>query len=121
MRFIFAFLLIFAVVFTPEIQAATTEEINIPALVESIYIAEGGAKAKKPFGILSVPCNGYDECKKICSNTVRNNLIRWDKAGRPGEFIEFLADRYCPPSVDLRGNINWKRNVKSIYARKNHR
>lgn len=89
-------------------------------ITEAIYWVEGGAQAKKPYGVLSVPCNTKQECRKIAFNTVRNNHRRWLRAGRPGEFLNFLADRYCPPSVDKQGNINWKRNIKSILQRSTH-
>ena len=89
-------------------------EINIPAMVDAIYRAEGSERAVKPFGILSVPCNSYAECRKICTNTVRNNIRRWKNAGSPGNYIDFLGNRYCPPSAHEL-NRNWVRNVRAIY------
>lgn len=86
-------------------------------VTDAIYLAEGGARAKKPFGILSVPCYDYETCRVIAYNTVRNNFKRWQAAGRPGEYLDFLADKYCPPSVDPQGNRNWKRNVRAILRR----
>lgn len=89
-------------------------------IVDAIYLAEGGAKAKKPFGILSVECSDYADCRKVCFNTVRNNWFRWEKAGRPGEYLEFLARRYCPVGAanDPRGlNRNWLGNVQGIIER----
>ncbi|MGA1979495.1 MAG: hypothetical protein ABSG99_02865 [Sedimentisphaerales bacterium] len=47
--------------------------------------------------------------------TIVKNRCRWEFAGRPGEFIDFLGDRYCPASVDSKGNKNWKINVKYFY------
>jgi hypothetical protein len=47
-------------------------------------------------------------------NTIRNNHTRWIRAGKPGKFLDFLADRYCPKSADPVGNRNWKKNVRSI-------
>lgn len=82
-------------------------------VVNAIYIAEGGAKAIKPFGILSVPCNGYAECRQICLNTVRNNWKRWQNAGNPGSFIEYLGSRYAPVEAHPL-NRNWVPNVKKI-------
>ena len=35
-------------------------------IVNAIYKAEGGSKAVKPFGILSVHCAGYDDCRQVC-------------------------------------------------------
>lgn len=108
-----ALLLIFAGAFIPAARA----EINQKALVDAIYIAEGKERAKKPFGILSVPCSGYADCRRICENTVRNNLKRWERKGRPGDFINFLGARYAPvPAHPL--NANWARNVRALYERK---
>lgn len=82
-------------------------------VVDAIYRAEGGAKAKKPFGILSVPCSDFTDCQRICKNTVRNNYVRWIKAGRPGEFIDFLGSRYAPVGVHPL-NRHWVKNVNAI-------
>jgi hypothetical protein len=95
--------------------------LNAPSneqIADAIYKAEGGAKAKVAYGILSVRVKNEAEARQVCLRTIRNNRARWIKAGRPGEYINFLADRYCPPSVDKIGNINWKHNVK-YFLRKN--
>lgn len=86
-------------------------------VVGAIYRAEGGPKARKPFGVLSVPCKGYEECREICYATVRNNYLRWVAAGRKGEYLEFLAAKYAPVGAgnDPRGlNKNWLGNVRSF-------
>ena len=43
--------------------------------------------------------------------TIVNNRKRWLRAGRPCNFITWLARRYCPASVDPVGHINWIENV----------
>lgn len=88
--------------------------LDAERLADAIYKAEGGDKAKAPYGILSVKVANREEARRVCINTIRNNLKRWEKAGKPGDYIDFLADRYCPPSVDQIGNKNWKRNVKAL-------
>lgn len=96
-------------------------EIPVTAIVDAIYQAEGGEKAKKPFGILSVPCNGYSECRKICENTVRNNYRRWQDSNQSVTYLEFLALRYAPIGVsnDPKNlNPNWLKNVRSILKSK---
>jgi hypothetical protein len=92
-------------------SAQESQEAYFNQVVDAIYLAEGGAKAKKPFGILSVPCSGYASCRRICLNTVRNNYKRWQNAGKPGEFLAFLASRYAPIEVHPL-NKNWLPNVR---------
>lgn len=91
-------------------------------IVNSIYLAEGGSKTKYPFGIKSIQTNGNKEfARRICSNTVENNWIRWQKAGKTNDFIEFLGNRYCPVSDknDTNGlNKNWKKNVQANLNKK---
>ncbi len=90
-------------------------QAEIDKIVDAIYKTEGGTKARKPFGILSVPCNGYAECRRICENTIRNNHKRWMKSERNRvDFLTFLAGRYCPKSVDPVGHKNWIKNMRRI-------
>ena len=90
-------------------------EYNDHAIADAIYYAEG-EKASKPFGILSVECEGYNECRKICLNTIRNNRKRYSDYGykKFDTYLEFLSSRYAPIGVknDPRGlNKNWLKNV----------
>jgi hypothetical protein len=89
-------------------------------IVNSIYLAEGGSKTKYPYGIKSIQTNGNKEfARRICSNTVENNWIRWQKAGKTNDFIEFLGARFCPLSDkgDIEKlNKNWVRNVKYLLS-----
>ena len=89
-------------------------------VVAAIYKAEGGANTRYPYGIKSVDCGGdVSKARKICFNTVRNNYIRWQAAGKTNDFIQFLGARYCPIGAkdDPRNlNSNWVRNVKKILA-----
>jgi hypothetical protein len=100
-------------------------EPNFDHIVHSIYLAEGGSRAKHLYGIVSVPYKNPIEARKICLNTVKNNYHRWIKAGRPGTFIEFLGSRYCPTKGKLRPaekrlNKYWVSNVKHFYERKSY-
>ena len=85
-------------------------------VVEAIYISEGGENTAYPYGIKlqsyphDVPRSQH--ARKVCVATVLKNHQRWIDSGMQGDFIDFLADRYCPPSVDPQGNKNWKKNVK---------
>jgi hypothetical protein len=95
---------------------ALTAAAKMPAAeasryADAIYQAEGGPRAKVPYGILSVKVRDAAEARKACIRTVQRNHDRWEAAGRPGYFLHFLADSYCPPSADPVGNRNWKANV----------
>ena len=77
-------------------------------IADCIYKIEGGAKTKWPYGIMSVKTTNP---RQVCINTVKNNFIRWQAAGSKGDYLEFLADRYCPASADPVGHANWLRNI----------
>ena len=79
----------------------TTHALAIDAnrIADAIYKVEGGSKAKAPYGILSIRVSSTDDARRICTNTIRNNHNRWIRAGRPGEYLDFLA---------------WKRNIRKI-------
>lgn len=93
--------------------AAPIPEAHAQRIADSIYVAEGGAKAKKPYGILSVAVSGEPEARRVCLNTIRNNWTRWEAAGSQGPYVTFLANRYCPVASDPIGNRNWIRNVNA--------
>lgn len=68
---------------------------------------------KYPYGIKSVNTHGNEnKARTICLNTIKNNFARWQKGGSRGDYLEFLANVYCPKSADLQGNRNWIKNVK---------
>lgn len=96
-----------------QFKAINTNYLN--KVVSAIWVIEGGSKTKYPYGIKSIDTKGNKEtARRICSNTVRNNYIRWQKQNKPGEFLDFLANRYCPTASDPQGNINWKKNIKKL-------
>lgn len=96
-------------------SASAITPASAERLADAIYKAEGGAKARKPYGILSVPVANEADARRVCLNTIRNNWKRWEDGGRSGTYVSFLADRYCPPSVDKVGNANWKKNVERMW------
>ena len=102
--------------FGPVSSTAPLPAHEVERIVNAIYHAEGGPKARVPYGILSVKVRSQAEARRVCANTVRNNWARWEAAGRPGPFLDFLAARYCPPSADPAGHRNWKRNVRTFYG-----
>jgi len=94
------------------LKALPSSEVS--RIVDAIYLAEGGAKAK--YGIKSVPCTTLSTCRKICENTVRNNYRRWQASGMKKPFLVFLRDRYAPLEAHPL-NANWLRNVEFFLNR----
>jgi hypothetical protein len=88
-------------------------ETDANRIADAIYLAEGGAKARVPYGILSLKVRDKEHARQICLNTIRNNYRRWQVSRTKVAFIDYLADRYCPPT-DPVGNKNWKRNVRTF-------
>lgn len=107
----------FALICVSAVTLALSEG-QVERLAQAIFRAEGGAKTSFPYGIKSIPIRGktpserQNYARKICKNTIRKNYFRWSKAGKPGNFIDWLGDRYCPPQIDKDGNKNWKKNVR---------
>ena len=92
-------------------------EINVEKWADAIYFVEGGDQTIYPYGIRSIKLFGDEKkARKICINTIKNNLKRWEKNSEGKTYLDFLADRYCPEETDPEGNINWKRNMKKILA-----
>jgi hypothetical protein len=89
--------------------AATDSDI-----ADAIYKLEGGSKARAPYGVLSVKVRDAQHARQVCLTTIRNSRARWLAAGRPGDELDYLADRYCPPSADKVGNARWKRNIHKL-------
>ena len=87
-------------------------QVKDEKIVNAIYWAEGGPKAKVPYGILSVKT---DDPRKVCMNTVRNNKERFLAQNEYKDYIEFLGSRYAPVGADNdpKGlNKVWVDNVK---------
>ena len=94
--------------------ASNALALDADRIANAIYRVEGGSKAKAPYGILSIKVGSEQQARKVCINTIKNNHTRWINAGRPGKYLDYLADRYCPRSADPVGNRNWKRNIRRI-------
>src|SRR3990167_7956854 len=82
---------------------------------DSIFKAEGGAKATYLYGIRSVKYKDEAEAREICKRTVYNTLVKY-RATRCQEGqsdIDCLSNRYCPIGSDTdNGTCQfWKKNV----------
>jgi hypothetical protein len=88
-------------------------------LATAIYRAEGGPRANVPYGIHDGHPHTEPEARKICLATIRHAEadFRFQHVSFSAfQFVDFLGDRYCPPSADPTGNRNWKHNVKFFLA-----
>ncbi len=83
----------------------------------SIRKAENGGKNFE-FGIKNSRANDFDSQAGWCAATIIKNRERWERAGKPSDFISFLGNRYCPSSgsnlstKEKELNKNWIPNVK---------
>lgn len=86
-------------------------------IADAIYIIEGGKKTKYPYGIKSINTRGNSiKARRICINTIQNTHCRWLKENKPISFLDYLAQRYCPISVDADGHKRWKTNIRKFVA-----
>ena len=112
-------LMVSAMTSTAHAQIIKPASYTVEDLVDAIYTAEGGSSATYLYGIRSVEYDNEADARRICRNTVTNNIQRYINYGsrRSNDFIEFLAGVYAPLNAenDPKGlNHNWERNVRSI-------
>jgi hypothetical protein len=75
------------------------------SLLTALRRIENGGPGKE-FGVLSVPAADLDGQARIAANTVRNNLVRFERGGGIAidptsgryteDFLRFLSSRYAP-------------------------
>ena len=111
---ILAFLFYILVLLDLSCEPAFPEEIDVNRMVNAIWRAEGAEKATYAYGIKSVKYDTLAEARKICENSVRNNIKRWEKAGKPDDFISYMGRRFCPAEIHPLNRF-WSRNVRKIY------
>lgn len=96
----------------------TPEKAN--KMADFIYIIEGKDKTKYPYGVKSIKTDGNKEkARRITLNSINNSYKRWEKTNKQGNFIDFFADRWCPPSADKQGNLNWIKNMNYYLKKEN--
>ena len=104
------------VVFLSFPEARAVESFNIEKLADAIYLAEGGAKTKYPYGILTKYKTTTP--RQACINTINSALKRFALQTKEKDFIIFLSLTYCPIGAknDPHNlNIHWVKNVKYFY------
>ena len=101
-----------AIILTAARRNGLSDE-DIPLLF-AIRKAENGPPGNE-FGILCQRGTNLDVQAGWAAATIVKNRRRWEDAGRPGEFVEFLGGRWAPvgASNDPHNlNANWIPNVK---------
>ena len=93
---------------------------ELAPIVAAIRYAENGGNGRE-YGILHPRVKPtYRSQAGWCAATVQKNWDRWHKAGSPGDFIDFLGNRYCPVGADNDPNglnQHWIKNVRHFVAR----
>jgi hypothetical protein len=97
-------------------EAGEIRYVDYETIAEAIYKAEGGDKAHYAYGIKSVRYRNKEHARQICVESVRNNVRRWYAAGKPGDFFDFMRNRYAPLS-DADCNRHWAKNVRFYVAK----
>jgi len=87
---------------------------DMDRLLDAVWKAEGGHKARVPYGIVTVKVRSSAHARQIARRTLTRALSE-----RPDlPWIEATARVYCPAEVDAVGHRNWKKNVLFFYNRK---
>ncbi len=93
---------------------------TLAPIVAAIRYAENG-RAGREYGILHPRVKPtYRSQAGWCAATVQKNYDRWIKAGRKGDYIDYLGSRYCPVGADNDPNglnKHWIPNVKKFQKR----
>ncbi len=102
----------FEIIVRAAVRNKCTSKENFRILL-AIRLAENGGLGKE-FGIKHPRAWGTDLDTQAgwAAATIVKTRKRWLRAGKPYDFITFLALRYCPPCADFQGHINWIKNVK---------
>lgn len=83
-------------------------------LANAIWHAEGGMKARVPYGVLTLKVSSASHARQVTLVSIANNVERWRAAGSPSpDFLPTMARRWCPDDP-----INWERNVRWFYGRR---
>jgi len=85
-------------------------------LLLAIRKAENGGNGLQ-FGIMNPKADNLDKQAGWASATIIKHHKRFGSPKVTPEFINSLADRYCPIECDPQGNKNWKKNVRFWFDR----
>lgn len=100
-------LLAIALIETP-LSAADLTSAELVRKAAIVRVVEGD----RFYGVRSIKVTNEAQAFRIATNSICKSHARWEKAGRPGEFVDFFAARWCPVASDPVGNRNWRRNAR---------
>jgi len=120
---IIMFLIMTMIMFFVVIVCSKVSADEVDEYVTAIFHAEGGFKSSVPFGIMHKNCNWekFDECERLCRETILNNRIRFRKYGRKAykDYLSFLASRYAPVNAENDNGTKRFRKKNVVYFLKN--
>lgn len=99
-----------------DIDQVAIEEHATPyqkALAYAIAQAENDPSGN--YGVRSVRPTDRRDAARILLNSIRNNEQRYQSAGSPGDFVDFMGRRWAPQGASNDPNnlnSNWPRNVR---------
>lgn len=82
-----------------------------PLFNKAVKVAENNPRNH---GVLSVKVNSPEEANSVLDRSLRNNFVRWLKAGAPGSFVEFFQQRWAPIGANNDPNGLNKNFVRSV-------
>ena len=90
---------------------SSAQAYTLDQWADSIRITEGNPN----YGVISPK---FHDKRQVCKNTVKHLLMAY--RGNSGDLkatVAWVADHYCPYSVDPIGNRNWKHNMIVLLRR----
>lgn len=104
----------------PVLTSAETRYEYLTRLSNAIYHAEGGVKARKPFGLISYKLSSKKDYQVACITKLNAYLNEWEYFKSPGDFVVYLGNYWAPTvnvsSATRKLNNNWVKNVKWYLA-----
>ena len=110
----FGILLAVMLLGSPNGYTATTEP-DFEKMATAIYFTEGTYKTRHPFGVLSVKCQGYTECRSVTLRSLKRRWQEYQLKNMNTPFEEYFASKWAPLNAenDPTGlNKNWISNFK---------
>lgn len=96
------------------IEAQQLNKVYLNHLLDAIYLTEGGANTKYPYGVIG---DFKKSPRIIAANTIKHNYNNWLNSSSKTDFLRYLQQHYCPINAKNDPNHlndNWYKNVSLI-------